>query len=365
MAVRKVKGSWWVDFQTHLTRYRYRSPENTREGALAYEAVLRQQLARGEPLKAKQMTLQEFSIDWYKTYVIPNNKPSEQRNKRVALNNHLLPHLGKMPLANIGIADIERFKQAKVQAGIRAKTINNWLSILSRCLESAIEWELIDHKPRIKLLKVQPQSFDFLSLEESTRLINSCEESMWKQMIVVALRTGMRLGELFGLEWSAVDFERKMITIRQSIVRGHIGSPKSNKIRYLPLTEEVCKTLYESRKPSGFVFHRADGTPLTHHIAERALHRATLKAGLRHIGWHTLRHTFASDLVSEGVPMRAIQELLGHSTITMTMRYAHLAPSSLRDATDILERRAESGQKETKCQPAVNLENLFERVTVQ
>jgi integrase len=318
-----------------------------------------------ETSETRRSTFEEFSKEWFQTYAIPNNKPSEQRNKLVALNNHLIPCFGKLQLKDIGVIHIERFKQAQIQEGIRAKTINNWLCILSKCLESAIEWGLLEHKPKIKPLKVQPQSFDFLSLEESTRLINSCDEQMWKQMITVALRTGMRLGELFGLEWGDVDFQRKMITVRQSIVRGYVGSPKSNKFRYLPLTEEVCKTLYESRRTNGFVFPRPDGTVLTHHIAERALHRASVKAGLRHIGWHVLRHTFASDLVTEGVPMRAIQELLGHSTITMTMRYAHLAPSSLREATDVLERRAQRGQNETKCQPAVNLEKLLTSVLDQ
>jgi site-specific recombinase XerD len=97
-------------------------------------------------------------------------------------------------------------------------------------------------------------------------------------------------------------------------------------------------------------------------MAENALRRAYKKANLRHIGWHVLRHTFASDLAAEGMSMRIIQELLGHSTITMTMRYAHLAPSSLRAAADVLEQRVKRGQTAKECQPGVNLEQLLARI---
>ena len=91
------------------------------------------------------------------------------------------------------------------------------------------------------------------------------------------------------------------------------------------------------------------------------MRRACKKAGIRYIGWHTLRHTFASQLVSEGVPINAVQELLGHSSIVMTMKYAHLAPSALRSAVDVLE-RAENREmlvSEEKCQPTVNLERVL------
>ena len=155
MAVRKIKGSWWVDFQIRQRRYRYRSPENSKLGALEYEAVLRQKLARGELLETtftKPQTFREFSAGWYKTYAIPNNKPSEQRNKRIALDKHLIPWFADMPLKNIGVSDIERFKQEKIQSGLSAKSINNVLCILSRCLGCATEWEQLEHKPKIKPL---------------------------------------------------------------------------------------------------------------------------------------------------------------------------------------------------------------------
>src|SRR5260370_35781189 len=100
MAVRMVKKSWWVDFRANHMRYRKRSPDNSRTGAQAFEALLRQKLARGESIediekKAEQdQTLQEFAGKWHAHYVVPNNKHSERRSKRTVLNPSLTPFLG-------------------------------------------------------------------------------------------------------------------------------------------------------------------------------------------------------------------------------------------------------------------------------
>lgn len=367
MATRKVKGSWWVDFQIHGTRYRKRSPENTKMSAEAYEATLRQRLARGENLdadsasKSAGTTFAVFSSEWMETSVRSTNKPSEIRGKEMILQKHLLPFFGELPLEKITGRLIEEFKALKIRQGLSPKTVNNLLAVLLRCLRVATDWGRLATVPRVTKLKTISQRLDFLTPSESKALVEYCTEPMWKGMLLLALRTGLRLGELFGLEWQDIDFERKTLTVRQSIVRGIIGTPKSNKVRYIPLTDEVCRAIYESRQKSGLVFHRNDGTPLSHHIADRAIRRACASAHIRMIGFHTLRHTFASQLASEGIPLNVVQALLGHSTIIMTMRYAHLAPSATRGAIEVLE-RAEKRETAKECQPAVNLESIFAQI---
>lgn len=367
MAVRKVKGSWWVDFQIRLTRYRYRSPENTREGALAFEAVLRQKIARGEDIGLRpnvddNPSFGAFAMEWIDTQVRTENKPSEVRAKLSVLNNHLLPFFGKVIMRQIDSQLIEKYKAQKIRSGLAAKTVNNHLVILQRCLNVALEWGRIERVPKIGKLKCISQRLDFLSPLESRQLVQGCDEPMWRDMLLMALRTGMRLGELCGLQWQDIDLERKMLTVQHSLVRGVLGSPKSHKIRHIPLTDDLCRTLYERRHERGFVFRRPDGRPIIDWVAEVGIRRACKKAGIREVGWHTLRHTFASQLVSEGVPLNAVQELLGHSTVVMTMKYAHLAPSALRSAVDVLE-KAENREIEKKCQPAVNLERVLLQVT--
>lgn len=368
MAVRKLRASWWVDFRFKNQRYRKRSPANSKLGAESYEAALRQKLARGESLddevpKSEELTFGEFAKEWMATYVRTNNKPSEQKTKQFALQNHLLPYFAELPLKEITAQKIEQYKSIKVSADLSAKTVNNHLNVLMKCLHCAVDWGRLIVVPKASLLKTTPPRFDFLSPEEAERLIEACHEPMWPEMVLVALHTGLRLGELFGLEWQDVDFERGMLTVRRSIVRGVIGTPKNHKIRYIPLTQKVLTALHQKGKGDGLVFPADTGKPLTQSIAYNAIRRFCKKAGLRMIGWHVLRHTFASRLTTESVPMTAIQQLMGHSSIVMTMRYAHLAPSTLRDAVAVLD-RPKKIENENFGQQAVNIETLLAKINL-
>ena len=348
--------SWWVDFTYRRTRYRFRSPENSRAGAAAYELVARQRLARGEPVEQGQparRTFRDFANEWMVAYVAANNSRSEQRNKRLALDRHLLPAFGELPLDAVSTVLVERYKAAKLEHGLGAKTVNNQLAILAKCLRTAVEWDVLARAPKVQLLKAKSMRTDFLLPEESRALLDACVEPMWRLMLLTALRTGLRLGELFGLEWRDVDFDNRILSVRQSIVRGVASVPKSGKTRYIPMTAELRDALFACRQVSGLVFHRGDGEPLSHHIAASAIQRACKSAGLRQVGWHTLRHTFASQLAAAGVPIPSIQQLLGHSTIVVTMRYAHLAPSALREAVAVLDRLGTPSAKIPR-QPAGN-----------
>lgn len=364
MAVRKPKNRYWqVDFQINGVRYRESSPMNTKAGAEAYEATLRQRLARGEDIQMKSPVIEKidfktFADEWMKTTVKTTNKPSEVRTKISILKNHLLPFFGVVLLKGITPLLIEQYKTLKIKQGLTAKTVNNHLTILKRCLRVALEWGRLESMPKTALLKTTSQRLDFLSPSESKQLIQGYHEPMWREMLLLALRTGLRLGELCALDWQDIDFQNKQLAVNRSIVRGIVGTPKSGKPRYIPLTDEVCKAIYERRQRKGFVFHRGNGEPLTDRMASNAIQRACKQSGVRCIGWHTLRHTFASRLVSEGVALNVVQVLLGHSTIAMTMRYAHLAPSATRVAIDVLE-QAENRVMATECLPRVYMETLL------
>ena len=158
----------------------------------------------------------------------------------------------------------------------------------------------------------------------------------WRAMATVALHTGLRRGELFGLRWSDIDFVNANLMVRQSIVEGIAGPPKSNRERSVALDQVAVAALASMPRTHELVFHRGNGQPLTCSTAQGALSRACRRAKLRNIGWHTFRHTFASWLVSAKVPLPYIQALLGHSTIEMTMRYVHFASSALHEAVDAL-----------------------------
>jgi len=332
-----------VDIRYNHKRYRKKSPDNTRKGALAYETLCRGKLSRGESLseeKPKQKvrpTFTEFAWEWFEIYVKNNNKPSEIRGKRYVLGTHLVPFFGKSRIDKIPGIDIERYKAKKIKKGLTNKTINNHLTVLSKCLRTAEEWLELEGLPKIKKLKVPPQKFDFLSQEESRLLLKNAE-GVWHDMILTALKTGLRLGELRGLKWGDIDLKKRTLTVRRSAYRHDcFVSPKSNKERTVPFSTELHSTLAGREHETGFVFSVKPGVHLKNMDCYRKLRKACAKSGIRRIGWHVLRHSFASHLIEVGAHLKAVQELLGHSNIQTTMRYAHLSPSALSDAVELLD----------------------------
>jgi integrase len=345
MSTRRINNWWWVDFRVNHSRYRVRSPENSQAGAKSYEAVLRQRLAAGESLKPAppprpQTTFAEFSSQWFETYVRTNNKPSTQDARQQVLRKHLVPAFGNLSLSAIDVAMVERYKREKLAKGLSAKSINHHLGALSRCLHDAVEWGLLVAVPKLKMLREPPSQFDFLSHEEANLLIAAMTIGPWRTMVVLALNTGLRIGELFGLQWKDVDLAARQLVVRRSIVRGIVGSTKNNRERQIPLSAAAAVALAAMPRDNQLVFHDKNGNPLIYVTARYHIAQACTRAGLRYVHWHVLRHTFASWLVADSVPLPVVQGLLGHSNIEMTMRYSHMAPSSFRSAIDVLERRS-------------------------
>lgn len=341
MTARKIKNSWWIDFRFNHTRYRKRSPENSRAGALAYEATLRQKLAHGDPIgkpPATQQTFEVFADKWFDEYVVPNNKYSEQRTKRFTLTAALLPFFGKLAVSAITVRHIEQFRARQLRKGLSNKTINNQVAILNRCLSTGYEWlDLPGAPPKTRPLNCPPPQTRYLHEEDCKRLL-ACADGLVRDMILVGLRAGLRRGEIKALQWPSIDWTNRILIVRHSYCEygRKLVSPKSNRERHIPLDSQVYDVLSRRRQPEGFVFQDDLGDPLSQTQMAKMLARACSEAGMRRITWHVLRHTFASHLAMRGVPLNAVQALLGHSEITTTMRYAHVAPSTLRSAIDLL-----------------------------
>jgi integrase len=368
MTARKTKGSWWVDFQIDNVRYRKRSPQNSRAGTEVYEATLRGKLARGEPIKdlAPPVPLfKDFAWKWYDVYVVSNNRRGEQENKKSALRSCMIPFFGDIPVNAISAYKIEQYKAQLLTKGSTPKTINNRLNILSKCLRTAYEWlALKDVPPKITRLKCPPPKIDYLSLDECDLLLSQAE-GVLRDLLLLALRTGMRRGEIIGLQWTSIDWQTQNMTVRHSLCEHthELSAPKSNHERHIPLDADVYTALLRRKRDTGYVFLDEDNQRFTGDCLVRRLRELCQKVGLRKIGWHALRHTFASRLAMNGVPLNAVQALLGHSSITTTMRYAHFAPSTLRAAIETLNPKI--GPAADVCQPAVNRPHQYTPLPAQ
>ncbi len=344
MAARKIKGRWFADFRFQhadgrVERVRKRSPVQSKSGAEEFERRLRTELL--SPLRpAKEVpTFAAYANEFMKTYAASNNKPSEREAKACILKHHLLLAFGSMPLDTIRTHAIETLKASLLAKNLSRKRVNNVLACLGKMLRYANEIEILEVVPRIKLLKIAPQKFDFLTFEEFSRLLDAMEADAERRALLLAAgEAGLRQGEIIALEWGDVDLVAGTLTVRRSSWRGHVGSPKSGRDRKIPLTKRLRAALKAARQlRSDLVFCYPDGKPLTRSAIEAAFRYACKRAGLRRIGSHVLRHTFCSHLAMKGAAPKAIQDLAGHSTLAMTLRYMHLAPSALREAIGLLD----------------------------
>jgi integrase len=360
----KVVERWMVDVKVKapgtgkVIRVRDFAPLDTRRGAEQHERQIRQQILDGtfgkeqhnEEPDGPAPTLGEFSARFL-TVSGNDNKHSTLVTKRQILHAHLLPALGHLRLDQLRAAEIEDFKaemkrkvsgrKIRNKKPLNPKTINNALHVLGKLLSVAVEQGVIEHAPSIKLLKVDKPPFDFLTFDEAERLV-SAADAEWRPMLTLALKSGLRLGELFGLQWADVDFAAGRLTVRRSIWRGVTGTPKGGRSRVVDLPGSVLRMLKESRHLKGpFVFCDAAGNPRTEGVCRWPLRQTLIRAGITRergtISWHDLRHTYASHLVMRGTPLKVVQELLGHASIEMTMRYAHLSPEAKRDAVQCLD----------------------------
>lgn len=292
--------------------------------------------------RRSERTLAEFAPVFLKRYAKLENKPSEYDSKESKLRVHLVPEFGDLPLSEITSGRVADYVSDLVDdEELKPKTINNILTVLNVCLQTAKEDGLVEALPRMPWLEVDydEHEFKFLKFEPAAALLEAADEPMWGEMILVAMKTGLRLGELRALRPKDVDLERKVVHVRKAAYKAKVGTPKSKSSkREIPLTDSALKALRKRLDACDkFVFCNEDGSMLTKEQCKWPLWRACDRAGIERKGWHVLRHTFASHLAMKGRTLKEIQELMGHKTIKMTLRYARLSPEARRDAVMVLD----------------------------
>jgi integrase len=192
----------------------------------------------------------------------------------------------------------------------------------------AVEWQFLEDNTLrvVKKFKEPPGRTRWFTLDEAQRLIANLEPHLIP-IVITLLNTGMRKGEALRLEWKDVDLTNRMLTVRTS---------KNNESRTLPINQVLFDLFTDLKRKaiSGYVFCHENGSP--YREIYYGVKSAEKRAGILDADIHTCRHTFASWLAMKGVDIRVIQVLMGHKTIAMTMRYAHLGQKTLQDAVSKL-----------------------------
>ena len=241
---------------------------------------------------------------------------------------HLKEHFGRdTALAEITASRISEYKGHRLTA-VSGATVNRALALLRHLLRLAHEeWEVLDAVPRIRLEKESEGRLRWLTPEDATRLLEVCRDSRntdLLDLVEFALFTGMRRGEVLGLTWERVDRARGVVLL---------DITKNGRRREVPLNGRADAVLARrGSKSSALVF----GTRRWDHF-RTAWENAVERAKLVDFHFHDLRHTFASWAVQRGATLQEVKDLLGHSSLAMVMRYAHLSPEHLRTAVARLD----------------------------
>lgn len=281
--------------------------------------------ATPDPAKAdKSGMIFDKLCDAYLEHSQATKVPQSHRRDRVSVKNLLRAFKGK-PIKKILPYEMEQYMSQRRKM-VKPATVNRELSCIKHMLNKAVNWRFLKYNALdvVKKFKEPPGRVRWLTTEEANHLIANCRDYL-KPIVITALNTGMRKGELLRLEWNDVDLANRLITVRNS---------KNNESRSIPINETLYHLLADKKAKTGFklVFCHQDGSPF--HEIYYGFIAAVQRAGLSDFHFHDLRHTFASWLVMQGVDIRVIQVILGHKTIAMTMRYSHVSEKTLREAVE-------------------------------
>lgn len=324
----------------------------------------------GEYIAPEKMKFEAFVQEWYTKYAKKEISPRTLDIYMRFLKNRILPVFGHMRLDQIKPFHIVKFLSELSDEGSRhdgkegrlsSGTVHYLYRVINNVLSRAEEWRIIKKNPAsdVKKPKVTYKEVEVYTEEEVAKLFEALEKEQihWRMMITLAITTGLRRGELVGLEWKHIDLENGTLEVKQSIsmmVNGEpiITEPKTKKSkRKISLPDALILELKEyylhARKvrfqmgdkwrggDRFFVFCNPDGKPFypeTPYLHFRSFLR---KNGLRYIRFHDLRHTSATLLINSGVHAKIISERLGHASITTTMNvYGHALQSADKEAAN-------------------------------
>jgi integrase len=265
-------------------------------------------------------------------------KPSTVRGYINAIKVHLLPVFGEMKLEDVTVQEIERWRagmsSVRVQRELSNKTKNNLLVLMHAIFRHAVKLYGLPANPVATVDRFRVRSsgdIQVFSPEEVWSLVRAAGSDADAAIFLTAAFTGLRRGEVLGLRWRDVDFTGSTIRVRASYAAGHLTTPKSGKVRAVPMAPDVASALAklgDRERYTGdddFVFAGEAGLPLDGDALSSRYRDALARAGLRPLRFHDLRHTFGTRMIAKA-DIRRVQEWMGHADIQTTMKYLHYAP---------------------------------------
>lgn len=328
MGVYKKGKNWYIDYYLKGRRKRRKIGPSKKLAQQVLQDV-HVKIAKGEYLGVydeKKILFEDFSQQ-YIAFSKTNKAWSTQRRDRFSVAQLISVFKGKY-LFEITPRMIEKYKATRL-GKVAPATVNRELACLKHMYTKANEWGYLKINPvkSVKLLKEPPGRLRYLNSDEAKTLLDACRDYLGS-MVVTALNTGMRKGEILALRWKDVDLRNRKVTVRK---------PKNNEIRVIPINQTLYQELMNlsGQSDGEYVFTNGDGRPFGD--IKKGFSAALQRAGIEDFHFHDLRHTFGSHLVMQGVDLKTIQQVMGHKDIKMTMRYSHLSPEYVQEAIGRLD----------------------------
>lgn len=313
---------WYLDYYANGERVQESAKTTNRRDAEKLHSLRMSEVLRHVHVRDLRVSLDELS-ERYIEYA-QTRKRSWKRD--VQMLGNLKAFFGNPLLRDITPLRVEKFQEARVRE-VAPATVNRELALLKHMYFMAERWQLHVGNPvrLVRFLAENNLRFHTLSPEVERRLLAASPPYL-RDMIQFAINTGLRTNEIFNLTWEEVDVEERLI---------NLVTKKNQKVLTLPLNATALALLSGRQRHGVYVF----SNPMTgdrFKDVKGALAAAVKRAGLRKVTWHMFRHTFASRLTRSGVDIVTVKDLLGHSNINVTMRYAHTNEVAKRSAVEKL-----------------------------
>jgi integrase len=319
---------------------------------------------RGTLADARGETLGAFLMRWLGEVAV---RDSTRRHYRQKLELHVIPAIGRIPLAKLTPEHVNTLLQSELRAGLSPRTVSHVRAILRNALGRAVRWGMVSRNvaeladpPRVPEYEAR-----FLSVDEARAFLAAAAGDRLAALYSVALSLGLRQGEALGLRWDDVDLDARTLRVAHALDRVpgrglQLVEPKTRSSRRaLVLPDVVVRALRTHRarqleerlaagarwQDLGFVFTTYEGRPLgASHVVADSFRPIVRRAGLSgRLRFHDLRHSAATLLLAQGVPQRVVMEQLGHTTLAMTQKYTHVVPQLMNDAAAAMDRALGAG----------------------
>jgi integrase len=298
---------------------------------------------QGRQKPQSNVSFEQFVREQWERAVVPTMKPSSARYYGIQVRCHLLPVFGPQRLSAISKESVQLFLIGKRRDGLSGSSVHGIRTALGKILQVAVEWGYLEQNVArgIRLGDRSPKTERlYLTPPEVSRLVPALPEPV-RTLVIGAVLTGLRIGELLALRWKSLDLIRGTIQVRETFSEGVFGSPKTKcSRRDIPMSPPVREALLAQRArvlqtgPDDLVFTCRNQTPLNpKNLLRRVVQPTCGRLGLPIITWHSFRHTHATLLGEVGESIKTAQALLGHSSLETTLNvYTHAIPESQRRA---------------------------------